>query len=93
MDVMEHLGGEIVTNVIGSIAGSGFALYFAKLYLNNALKDLTEVCEKVSDIEKLLSAFSVKIKKFDSYDNIIRQHEKKIAVLEFDRTGSQDQSQ
>ena len=70
------------SSLLGSAAGGGAVVFLAKLYLQRAFKDLDGVVLAMQRVQKDLATIAVRLEKFEKYDDMIRDHEKKIAVLE-----------
>lgn len=70
------------TDIIAGLAGTGLAGILAKWAITRALKDLENVCNKVTEIYQQLAVISVKLEKLIDHEKLLKEHSKKIAHLE-----------
>ena len=71
-----------LSSLLGSAAGGGTVVFLARLYLQRAFKDLDNVVVAMQRVQKDMATIAVRLEKFEKFDDLIREHEKKIAVLE-----------
>ncbi len=70
------------TAVLSSVAGGGAVLFFAKMVLDRALSDLSDLTRKVEDALQRLAAINVKLDTVDRLRLTVTEHDKQIAVLD-----------
>jgi hypothetical protein len=70
--------------MVGSAAGGGTVIFIAKLYLQRAFKDLDNVAKTMYKVQEELAIITTRLERFDKFDDMIHQHDRKIASLEKD---------
>lgn len=71
-----------VATLMGGGVGGSLVIFLAKLYLTQAFSQLKTTVQSLNAIERKLAGIAITLQKIEKIDDLVRNHEKKIAILE-----------
>ena len=71
-----------LSGLLGSATGGGAVVFFAKLYLQRAFKELDTVVAAMNKVQKELAAITSQLRTVDENNHKIHEHDTRLALLE-----------